>query len=47
VWLRPWPLDRIDARPPIRVGAWPEKEGELEPLARARAIVAEHDDTTR
>jgi hypothetical protein len=47
VWLRPWPLDRIDARPPISVGAWPEKEGELEPLARARAIVAEHDDTTR
>ena len=47
VWLRPWPLDRFDERPPIRVGAWPEKEGELEPLARARAIVAEHDDSLR
>jgi hypothetical protein len=29
------------------VGAWPEKEGELDPLARAQAIVAEHDDTPR
>ena len=47
VWLRPWPLDRLDERPPIRVGAWPEKEGELDPLARARAIVAEHDGSPR
>jgi hypothetical protein len=31
LWLRPWPLDRLDERPPIRVGAWPEKEGELDP----------------
>ena len=40
VWLRPWPFDRFDARPPIRVGAWPEQEAELDPLvARAQAII--------
>ena len=37
VWLRPWPLNRFDERAPIRVGSWPEKEAELDPLARARA----------
>jgi hypothetical protein len=42
LWVRPWPPDRFDERPPIRVGSWPEKEAELDPLARARAIVAEH-----
>lgn len=26
LWLRPWPLDRLDWRPAIRVGTWPEKE---------------------
>ena len=36
LWLRPWPLDRFDERPPIRVGTWPEKEAELDPLADAR-----------
>ncbi len=46
LWLRPWPLDRLDERPPIRVGEWPEKEGKLEPIARAQAIVAEHDDAS-
>jgi hypothetical protein len=45
VWLRPWPFDRFDARSPIRVGAWPEKEAELEPLARAQAIIDVYDDT--
>jgi hypothetical protein len=32
VWLRPWPLDRFDEPPPIKIGAWPMKEGEVEPL---------------
>ena len=45
VWLRPWPLDRFDARPPIKVGAWPMMEAEIEPTARAEAIADEHDDT--
>ena len=45
VWLRPWPRDRFDARPSIRVGAWPEKEPELDPLARAQAIIDAYDDT--
>ena len=47
VWLRPWPLDRPDERPPIKVGRWPMKEGEVEPLARAEAIIEEHDDPRR
>ena len=48
VWLRPWPSDRVDARPPIRVGAWPEREAELDPLAaRAQAILDAYDDTLR
>ena len=47
VWLRPWPLDRPDERPPIKVGTWPMKEGEVEPLARAEAIIEEHDDPRR
>jgi hypothetical protein len=42
--FRPWPLHRDDDRPPITVGAWPEREAELDPLARAQAIVDEHDD---
>jgi len=48
VWLRPWPFDRFDARHPIRVGAWPEQEAELDPLvARAQAIIDAFDDTLR
>ena len=47
VWLRPWPLGRLDERPPIRVGAWPEKKAELDPLADAQAIIDEHDDMPR
>ena len=47
VWLRPWPLNRFDERPPIRVGAWPMKEAEVEPLARAEPIIEEHDDLPR
>lgn len=48
VWLRPWPFDRFDARHPIRVGAWPEQEAELDPLAaRAQAIIDAFDDTVR
>jgi hypothetical protein len=38
---------RFDGRPPIRVGSWPEKEAELDPLARGQAIVDEHDDFPR
>ena len=45
VWLRPWPFDRFEARLPIRVGAWPEKEAELDPLARAQTILDAYDDT--
>jgi len=45
VWLRPWPRDWFDARPSSRVGAWPEKEPELDPLARAQAIIDAYDDT--
>jgi hypothetical protein len=47
VWLRPWPLERFDERPPIKVGSWPEKEAELDPLADAQAVIDEHDDTPR
>ena len=48
VWLRPWPFDRFDAQPPIRVGALPQQEAELDPLmALAQAIIDEHDDTLR
>ena len=48
VWLRPWPYDRFDARPPIRVGAWPEQEAELDPLAAcAPGIIDGFDDTLR
>ena len=46
VWLRPWPLDRFDARPPIKVGAWPMMEAEVEPAARAETIADEHDDAS-
>jgi hypothetical protein len=47
VWLRPWPLDRPDQRPPIKVGTWPMKEAEVEPVARAEAVFDEHDDLAR
>jgi hypothetical protein len=48
VWLRPWPFDRFDARSPIRVGAWPEQEAELDPLvARAQAIINAYDAVLR
>ena len=41
--MRPWPLDRFDARPPIKVGAWPMMEAEIEPAARAETIADDHD----
>jgi hypothetical protein len=47
VCVRPWPLDRPEERPPIKVRAWPAKEAELVPLADAQAIVDEHDETQR
>ncbi len=43
VWRRRWPLDRSTSAP-TKVGAWPDKEAELDPLSRAQAIITEHDD---
>jgi hypothetical protein len=47
LWLSPSPVGRFEERPSIRVGAWPEREDELDPFARARVIVEEQDDAPR
>lgn len=40
-WLRP--LDPLEVRPPIRIGAWPEKL-EADERARAKSVFSEHFD---
>jgi hypothetical protein len=46
MWLLPWPTDRPEYRPPIKIGTWPLSL-ETEALADALSSIDEHDDTPR